>query len=42
MLVLVVLLLALVMIGLLIGGLVLNRQHRREDEGRAADRINGP
>ncbi|MFA9444749.1 hypothetical protein [Egicoccus sp. AB-alg6-2] len=37
-----VVLLGLLMAGMLVGGLWLNRRHRREDEGRARDRINGP
>lgn len=33
---------SLVIIGLVVGGLALNRRHRREDEASSADRINGP
>lgn len=42
MVLLAVLLLGLLGIGLVVGGVVLNRRHRREDEARADDRVNGP
>jgi len=37
-----VVLLGLLGIGLVVGGVALNRRHRREDEARADDRVNGP
>ncbi|GGI06470.1 hypothetical protein [Egicoccus halophilus] len=35
-------LLGLATVGLVAGGIALNRRHRREDAARSADRVNGP